>query len=617
MPRLSWLPVMMLLPTSTVLASTESVALWQWSIITLFMVLLSVILITSLWYWRKTHRSLLQQQQLLTLTMAQTPCLIAILNTELQLEQNSNSLQHWVPATDDTPFTLPWYLDHTGHQEATEQLKDQLKKHDRWQGRLWLGSEQQPTVILASISRITHQNADKYLFFGQDMAEQWLNHQQQQLRLSRDPLTGLPNATMFDEQLKYAISSCNDRHPQLALLFIKLGFTLTEQPAQMGTDKTELIAAAGRLIRQLVPEQMLLAHYNNDSFVMLVPPHLCEGDCNIRLNRLAHKIIFGTTEQKSATSLLVHIGISIYPTDGHEHSSLCSSAIKAAQAARHTGTNSIQFANSHQQQVAPHYLAIETELYRSAAKGEFDVYFQPQISISSNRVVGYEALLRWHSPKRGILLPAVFMSLADETGLLVSLDRIVFKKVCEQVKYWLQTGLNRGRVTINISTLQFQQADFIHFLQQQLQRNELRASHFELEFSEDIFSQPEDSVQQKLQQLNQLGFVLTLDRFGEGISSLNQLRNFPIHSVKIAQALVRDMEHNEQQRNITASLIRLAGYLQLDVIACGVETEMQAYLLHVMGCDKLQGHLFSKALPANEIPSLLAKENKLFKKAVG
>ncbi|WP_333608841.1 putative bifunctional diguanylate cyclase/phosphodiesterase [Arsukibacterium sp.] len=617
MPLLSWLPVIMLLPASAIPLSTPSVNLWQMPVFLLLLALLSVSLLVLLSQLVKKQQQIEQQQQALNYTLEQTPGLVAIFDAELQLVRTSQSLQQLLNHHGAKGTQIPWYQDSACLQHAGPLLREQLQQQVSWQGSLWLGTAQHTAALIVSINRIDYQATKQYLLVGHDMTEQWQSQQLQHNLLSRDPLTGLPNASIFDEQLKYAIASCNDSNPQLAVLFIKLSFTLAEQAIQPSFDHTELIATTGQRIRQLTPAQMLVARFSDDSFMILVPPHLCKEDCNIALNRLAHKIVFGATEQASQPSALrVHIGLSIYPIDAGDHNSLCSSAIKAAQLAEKTGKNSIQFANTRYQQLAPEFLLLETELYRSAAQGEFDVYFQPQISISSNRVVGYEALLRWHSPKRGVLLPAIFLSLADETGLIVSLDRIVFKKVCEQVKYWQQTGLNRGRVAINISTLQFQQADFIAFLQQQLQRHELSASLFELELSEDIFRQPADSVQQKLQQLNQLGFGLTLDRFGEGISSLNHLRNFPLHSLKIAPGLARDMEHNEQQRNITASLIRLAGYLQLEVIACGVETEMQAYLLHVMGCDKLQGHLFSKALPASEVPALLAKENKLFKKAV-
>jgi EAL domain-containing protein (putative c-di-GMP-specific phosphodiesterase class I) len=212
--------------------------------------------------------------------------------------------------------------------------------------------------------------------------------------------------------------------------------------------------------------------------------------------------------------------------------------------------------------------------------------------------------------------PQSFLALAEQSGMIVSLDRLVFKQCCQQAKHWLQTNQLRGRIALNISVQHFEHSSFIEFLNESLQENKLQASHFTLELDERIFQQPIISLQHKLSALNNLGFHLLLDNFGEGISSLTSLRQLPLHGVKIARSLIYQMEQKEQQRNITASLIRLAGYLQLEVTASGIDNEMQAYLLHVMGCDKLQGNLFSKALPASEIPALLAKESKLIKKAV-
>jgi EAL domain-containing protein (putative c-di-GMP-specific phosphodiesterase class I) len=198
----------------------------------------------------------------------------------------------------------------------------------------------------------------------------------------------------------------------------------------------------------------------------------------------------------------------------------------------------------------------------------------------------------------------------------VALDKLMFEKACQQLGYWQRTGIARGRIAINISSLSFRQPNFVTMLQQQLEHSNISADQFELELHEDIFLQADDGIVQRLHQLTAMGFHITLDNFGDGVSSLTVLKQYPLHNFKIASKFVNELEHNEQQRNITASIVRLASYLQINVIACGIENEMQAYLLHVMGCDILQGHLFSKAIPPTELPALLARESRLIRKQV-
>src|SRR5690606_23114057 len=159
------------------------------------------------------------------------------------------------------------------------------------------------------------------------------------------------------------------------------------------------------------------------------------------------------------------------------------------------------FANSRYQLKAPEYLTLEAELLKAQDNDEFDVYYQPRLSIGSNRVVGYEALLRWHNPKRGILAPQYFLNIADDTGQVVALDKLVFRKCCQQLNHWQQTGISRGRISINISTLSFRQQDFVSTLQQQLEESQLTAELFELEMHEDIFLQPDSTINTTLQQL--------------------------------------------------------------------------------------------------------------------
>lgn len=512
--------------------------------------------------------------------------------------------------------SLPFYAE----QYDGQLLLPQLQQHAQWSGEAWLQSNeyearQAYAVHITPLSA----DADNYLLIARDIHTH-KREQQSDQSYNRDAQTGLYSANLLNEYLQSFAHFTSNEHPQFVLLLVKFSQLLTADISKPNALLQDVIIELSEHIRQLCDKSYIIARFSSDTIAIAIPPHRCDNSLEVNLSRLSHKIIdlpARLTHQDSINSIQASVGVSLYPHDGNNVTELMLAASNALLNAGRQGYNHLFFANPQIQQRAPEYMMLETELHKAVMQGEFDVYYQPRVSIGSNRIIGYEALLRWHSPKRGILLPQHFMDMADETGLITQLDQLAFKLCCQQLKQWQQTGVARGRMSINVSSLSFRQNDFVSFLAKQLKKHELSGEQFELELHEDILLTEEASTLDTLQQLAALGFHLTLDNFGIGVSSITVLRKFPLHSIKIASSYVKDMEHDEQQRNITASLIRLASYLRLDAIATGIENEMQAYLLHVMGCDILQGHLFSKALPASEIPALLAKENKLIRKEVG
>ena len=612
MRPLSWLLMAGSIPAVPVYASTADL-IWT-SGIPLVCLLLLVIALTI--YSRKLQRNnamLLSEQQTLQHFLQQSDDVIAILNSERQAvylnPQFSDKL------TDIKQ--LPLFLD----KQCTQLLLPKLELTQNWQGEAWLKAPDGTSIPLSLAITPQQQDEQSYLLLGRDISKWQLLQQQTEHGSMRDQQTGLQSQALLTEHLQTCIDFSNEHQPRFALLLLKFSKLLTSQSDKPVESLHNLLQPLSEQLKLMTNNGYILGRCGIDTFAVIVPPHLCnQRQPEINLNRLGCQLLSLTDRVPSAgnkKTFQTTVGISIYPADGKSPAELMLAAQNALQYAARMGHNGLQFADVSIQQRAPEYLALETELQKALLQGEFDVYYQPRVSIASNRVIGYEALLRWHSPKRGTLMPQHFISVADDTGLSVQLDKLVFKKCCDQLQYWQQTGMNRGRISLNVAIESFRQNDFVEQLAEQLTKSGINADQFELELQEDILLQADSSTEKKLLQLTALGFHLTLDNFGTGVSSLSALQSFPLHGLKIAPAFIKDMEHNEQQRNITASLIRLASYLQLDVIASGIENEMQAYLLHVMGCDILQGHMFSKALPAAEIPALLARENKLLRKEVG
>lgn len=563
---------------------------------------------------RRQNRNLLNKNQLHSAFLQQSDDFIAVLAADRSASFINPALAAQLNITPGTPLAeLPLYI----KSDSAELLLANLDLSNGWQGDAWLETRNGRLPLSVAITAALQPDL-QHLLLGRDIAELVQQQQQASANVLYDTATGLYSPVLMTEYLHTLIHISNTSHLPFAVMLVRLNKLL--QPATVAAvfDLAKTLVQLANRMSELVAKGCVVARYSNDTLAILVPQHLCQHNTELQLNRLGHRIL-KLAEQTAAASggaLQTTIGISVFSTDSDSATELILAASAALVEAAKAGHSRMIFADEPFAHRGNEYQALEAELQKAITQDEFELYYQPRISIGSNRVVGYEALLRWHNPRRGILLPQHFLAITDESGLTIQLERLAFSKCCSQLQLWHKTGVSRGRMALNISALSLQQTDFVAYLVSQMATYGLSAEMFELELHEDTLLQTDALIHSALQQLAKLGFYLTLDNFGEGISSLSVLRQQPLHSVKIAPAYIKDMEHNEQQRNITASLIRLASYLQLDVVASGIENEMQAYLLHVMGCDILQGHLFSKAIPASEMPAVLAKENHLVRKAL-
>ncbi|MFC4655430.1 EAL domain-containing protein [Rheinheimera marina] len=504
-----------------------------------------------------------------------------------------------------------------GHQtELLKSIREQLQQFQFWRGEVWSQKANGDRIAVSlAITLLSPTGAGKdelYLGIFSDVTNRKLNEKELRKLSTRDALTQLPNRSLFLEHLERAISSCNSRFPQFAVIlldldrFAKINDSLGHQ---QGNQLLQLVAAR---LQQQLPAGYILAKTGIDEFAILVPSHFYTEQFDALLNRLANQLLLQIREPLQLAELQVtqtaSVGIAVYPADGEASDSLLRSADTALHHAKHMGRNNAQFFNDKMLQRTPEYLALESDLWRGLNQQEFHVLYQPKYNISQNQIVGFEALCRWQNPQRGLVSPAVFIPIAEENGVIIQLDRLVFSQVCAQIRLWQQQGVMRGRVAVNLSVQQLQQKDLPDFLGQQLRLHGVDAQFIELEITETAMMRDAEHCLQMMHQLKALGFTLALDDFGTGYSSLGYLKRFPIDTLKIDRAFVKDMDSSEQDRNITSTIIRLAGYLNIAIVAEGVETEMQAYLLHVMGCEVAQGYLFSAPASPEQVSLLLQKE---------
>jgi len=415
-----------------------------------------------------------------------------------------------------------------------------------------------------------------------------------------DPLTELPNKALFQKKLEKSLENADKSKKKLALLFIDLD--------RFKQINDSLGHHVGDEVLRLVAQRLLLTIAINDTLSRLGGDEftlIIENIENLdRVKKSAQKILDALSEpiEINGTSFYISpsIGISIYPEDG-DIVNLLKNADAAMYKAKDEGRNNYQFYSSEMTQEALDKVMLQGSLRQAIENDEFIVYYQPQVDAKAHKVVGLEALVRWVHPQDGIVSPADFIPLAEETGLIVDIDKIVMKKAMEQVALWHKKDMYHGTLSLNLAAKQLAKPTCLEFLQSRLQEYSFDPSWLELEVTEsDIMQHPTEAIA-KLEKIHSLGIRISIDDFGTGYSSLSYLKRFPIDKLKIDQSFVRDIPENEDDVAIVRAVIALGNSLGMSLIAEGVETQEQKEFLVENGCSKIQGYFYAKPMVAKEL----------------
>jgi EAL domain-containing protein (putative c-di-GMP-specific phosphodiesterase class I) len=299
------------------------------------------------------------------------------------------------------------------------------------------------------------------------------------------------------------------------------------------------------------------------------------------------------------------IGATLFPDDGDDMQALLRNADTAMYRAKEKNGNAFQFYSREMSVRALERAELERALRRALERKEFELFYQPKVATGSGRIIGAEALIRWHHPDLGLVSPTRFIPMAEEIGLIVPIGDWVLHTACAQNKAWQDAGLEAISVSVNLSARQFREDDLVESVADVLNRMGLEAKHLELELTESIVMNSAELFINKLRALEDLGVQLSIDDFGTGYSSLSYLKRFPLHHLKIDQSFVRDIATDADDAAITSTVISLGHSLNLKVIAEGVETEEQVAFLREHHCDEMQGYYFSEPLPATKFAALL------------
>lgn len=420
-----------------------------------------------------------------------------------------------------------------------------------------------------------------------------------------DMLTRLPNRALMEDRLSLSITHAIRNKQKLAFMFLDLDRFKWVNDTLGHTTGDRLLQSVAQRLEGCLRRGDTLARFAGDEFALILPNVNHEDDAVI----IAEKII---SELKEPFSIDDHdlyvtssIGIAMYPEAGTTLDTLIASADLAMYAVKERGKNGYQFFDTSMNEASNARLTIERELRKALTTDDIKVCYQPQVDAETEKLVGFEALIRWEHPVNGLIFPGDFIPIAEETGLILELGRYVLDKACSDVRKWRAEGMKDVRVSINCSGLQVEQDSFISEITDTLKKYDLPGQCLEVEITENTIMNDMAIVIQKLRQLTTLGIKVAIDDFGTGYSSLSYLQQFPINTLKIDKSFVSSIHVSDEGTSIVDAIVAMAKGLKLSLIAEGVETDPQLEYLKNLGCEAIQGYLFGKAEGAERTKEIL------------
>ncbi|WP_422564706.1 putative bifunctional diguanylate cyclase/phosphodiesterase [Ideonella sp.] len=475
-------------------------------------------------------------------------------------------------------------------------IRHNLRRTGHWQGEVracrpsgvpyiaWLsmtcsnGPDGQPGHLIGILNDITRSR----------QAEQRLLRQ-----AHYDSLTDLPNRSLLADRLNQALVAARRDGESIALLFMDLN-QLRDINDNFGHSVGDgvLLEVAQRL-RSALREVDTVARLGGDEFAVLLPATRADGAEQVAaklMERLTQPCHVGSQD----LSLTLSMGVAVFPDDADTCDAMIRCADTAMYRAKQEGRGHWCFYTPEMHRRSARQMQLETALRRAEARGELMLHYQPQLDLATGRVVGLEALIRWHHPELGMISPGEFIPLAESSGQILAIGAWVMRTAVRQLKAWLDQGLPPCVVAVNLSAVQFREPDLPLQVQAVLQASGLPAACLELELTESVAAGNPEAACAMMQRLHALGVRLSIDDFGTGFSSLSHLKRFPIHTLKIDQSFVRDIDTDPDDRAIVQAIIQMAKALRLTTIAEGVETAGQAEFLSAQGCDMVQGYLYCR-----------------------
>ncbi|MDX9706611.1 MAG: EAL domain-containing protein [Azospira sp.] len=491
------------------------------------------------------------------------------------------------------------------------EVGEALETRGRWSGELDLrrrDGDEYPAWISLNLVHDGRGQPTHYCYLFSDITERRQAEAQIHRLAHFDPLTGLPNRALLHSLLEQAITEARRQHGHGAVLFVNLDRFKHINDSFGHTPADALLVEVARRLTGSLRKEDVVARIGGDEFIVALSDITRRDHAAIVARKLLAALAEPFIIEKFEVLLSASIGIAVFPDDGSDADTLIRNADVAMYRAKQLGNGSFLYYAREMNLRSLERLKLEGSLRRALERSEFLLHFQPQLDLATGRIVGAEALLRWHPPEREPVSPMQFIPVAEETGLIIPIGEWVITATCRQLRAWLDAGLQPVKVAVNLSPRQFSR-DLPRTVLGILGAHGVPPELLEVEITESMLMHSADPVVAMMQEFATAGVSMSLDDFGTGYSSLSYLKRFPIDTLKIDQSFVRGIPADDDDVAIATAIIGMAKALRLRVIAEGVETVAQRDFLGQAGCDEIQGYLFSRPLPAEDFARLLGEVN--------
>lgn len=444
-----------------------------------------------------------------------------------------------------------------------------------------------------------------------DVSERISYEQQLEFHANHDSLTGLANRNLLNDRITQALAQARADGLMAGVLLLDLDRFKLINDGFGHSPANELLKSVASRLQNSVRDTDTVARLGGDEFVVVIGRLQSSDDLSIVAGKILRSLNQPFIMEGKEIFVTASIGAALYPRDGDHGEILLRNADVAMYRVKEHGRNNYRFYAPDMTHMAIDRLDMEGNLRRALERDELKVFYQPVVDIDSGAIVGAEALVRWQHPRIGMIQPGEFISLAEETGLIIPIGQIVLRQVCSDLRQWQQKGGVGIRISINLSARQFRQDDLADSIRAVLTEYGIDGALLALELTESMVMHNVENTLATLRELKALGATISLDDFGTGYSSLSYLKRFPIDTLKIDRSFIRDIHEDGDDAAIAHAVIAMAHKLGIVVIAEGVETHQQLKLLRQFHCDKLQGYLFSRPVPAQEFSLMLSQGRKL------
>lgn len=494
------------------------------------------------------------------------------------------------------------FFSEEGNAVQVENLLKELDNLGFWEGELW-NRRKNGHAYLCMISLVKVQDefgaALNYIGFFKDRTETHTAKQRIEELAFLDVLTGLPNRLLLEERIRQAITLSSRNNSSFALLFLDLDHFKQINDSLGHPFGDRVLQQVTERLKKCIRQVDTAARLGGDEFVLLLHEANAEG-AEICARRVLEELSAPFSLDGMHFTVTASIGIALYPDDGNSMADLIKNADSAMYHVKERGRSDFRFYQRQMNIGLLSRMKLDHAMRQALEHQLFRLHYQPQVELATGTLLGVEALLRWTDKDLGEVSPVQFIPVAEESGVIVPIGNWVMQTAIRQAAKWNRDG-NSLRVAINVSALQFQQANFVDSIAAALHENDLQPHCIELELTESILIKDVEDALKKLESLAALGVKLAIDDFGTGYSSLSYLKRFPIYKLKIDRSFIGDLPGDESDVAIVTAIIHLAHALKLRVIAEGVETERQREFLQQQQCDEMQGYLFSQAMSAEEL----------------